>query len=350
MKTHYWKVSDQAGPAHPSIQAAAKLIQHGKVVAFPTETVYGLGADARNSAAVSQIFKAKGRPSDNPLIVHIANAQQLESLVQPLPPLAIRLIERFWPGPLTLVLPLRKDAVSELVSAGLSTLAVRMPAHPVALSLIEAANVPVAAPSANQSGRPSPTQASHVLNDLNGLIDGIIDGGNSTLGLESTVVSVLSNERVEILRPGGVSYEDLINALPNNEVLYADQNDGDRPRSPGMKYAHYAPRGELIIVQSNDPSQWRDWVKEQLQIAHAKGLRAGVLSFYQGCDKFAEADHVICLGGEPERAASRLYQALREFDHLNIDVIFSETCHPDGLGYAMMNRLHKAAAHQIVQI
>lgn len=350
--TRYWKVDSSITPDHPSIQEASQLIQTGEIVAFPTETVYGLGADARNEDAVRAIFKAKGRPSDNPLIVHIASLQQLNQLVQPLPEVAVTLIEHFWPGPLTIVLPMLEGAVPSVVSAGLSTLAVRMPAHPAALSLIEASDAPIAAPSANLSGRPSPTKASHVMEDLQGKISGIIDGGEANLGLESTVIMVQGNS-VEILRPGGVTLEQLVEVLPTNVQLLYEQKHVTKeqsPRSPGMKYTHYAPKGDLVIVEGNDLSKVQSWIQKQLIQGHKQEIKTGVLTFQSQTCCYEQADHVIDLGNDLRYAAARLYDALREFDALNIDFIYAETCQEKGIGYAVMNRLRKASGYCTVQL
>src|SRR5690606_22423426 len=241
MHTQYWELGKDRAADREMIKQAAALLRQGKVVAFPTETVYGLGADARSDEAVSRIFQAKGRPSDNPLIVHIAELSQLEELVESVPPEARLLMDRLWPGPLTLVLPAKEGAVSSKVTAGLSTVAVRMPDHPVALELIRASGCPLAAPSANRSGRPSPTTARHVMDDLQGLADGVLDGGATGVGLESTVVET-EERRMVVLRPGGISVEELRSFGVNVELDRALSVPTEAaPRSPGMKYTHYAP-------------------------------------------------------------------------------------------------------------
>lgn len=245
------------------LQAAAACLRQGKTVAFPTETVYGLGADARSTEAVDAVFAAKGRPSDNPLIVHIAHRDQLHELVTEVNETAEALMSAFWPGPLTLVLPVRPGAVSPRVTAGLDTVAVRMPDHPVALPLIAAAACPVAAPSANRSGRPSPTLAAHVREDLDGRIGGIVDGGPTGVGVESTVVQASDDGTVTILRPGGITAEQLFAVaarVATDPALLAEGSAGDStspaPRSPGMKYTHYAPAGRCAWWRGR-PQRWR---------------------------------------------------------------------------------------------
>lgn len=352
VETRYWKVDHEVTSDHPFIQEAAKLIQSGQLVAFPTETVYGLGADARNSEAVQAIYQAKGRPSDNPLIVHIANIDQLDGLIAALPQGARELMQQFWPGPLTLVLPLVEGAVSSIVSAGLSTLAVRMPDHPVALSLIEAAGVPIAAPSANLSGRPSPTRADHVLEDLEGKISGILDGGKANLGLESTVVRIYEDGRWEVLRPGGVSIEELDEIMPMAFSATIESQEAIKdstPRSPGMKYTHYAPKGDLIVVEGLRTNV-QHWIGVQLGQKKEKSEKTGVLAFDSPSSEYRKADHVIVLGSDLRIAAGRLYAALREFDELGIHMIYSEACEETGLGRALMNRLRKASGNRSIRV
>lgn len=335
------------------IGEAAETLRGGGLVAFPTETVYGLGADARISEAVAGIFKAKGRPSDNPLIVHIASVSQLEELLLPYPKLAAELMERFWPGPLTLVLPVRPHALSPLVTANLSTVGVRMPDHPAALELIERAGCPVAAPSANRSGRPSPTLASHVVEDLQGLIDGVIDGGATGVGLESTVIELADERTIRILRPGGVTEEALRDAFPNITVIGEQSHDeaAEHPRSPGMKYTHYAPKGELTVVQGASGERISSYVNEQANNARLSGKQTGVLAFSERIGEY-NADLVLNLGSEKnlEEAAHRLYALLRKFDEAGIDRIWSEACPPEGLGGALMNRILKAAGGRVIRL
>ncbi|MBB3110593.1 L-threonylcarbamoyladenylate synthase [Paenibacillus phyllosphaerae] len=386
LTTYQWRV-DASSPRASEIAEAAKLLQQGETVAFPTETVYGLGADARSDEAVARIFEAKGRPSDNPLIVHIADTAQLASLAAPYDGLTARLMERFWPGPLTIVLPVLPGAVSPRVTAGLDTVAVRMPAHPVALALIAAAGCPVAAPSANRSGRPSPTLAAHVADDLAGRIAGIVDGGAAGVGLESTVVEV-EGDTVRILRPGGITAEELLTvaerveyddvAAPGASSAAAVQatiapmetrTSNERkdklhvqarslvdpavsaaPRSPGMKYTHYAPQGTMELVQGELPKVVA-YVQAQGSAAGARGERTGVLAFAEHADKYA-ADDVIVMGSLADlaTAAQGLYAALRSFDERGTQRIWAESCPESGIGHALMNRLVKAAGHRIVRV
>ncbi|WP_018750042.1 L-threonylcarbamoyladenylate synthase [Paenibacillus sanguinis] len=340
-----------------TLAEAAGVLASGGTLAFPTETVYGLGADARNTAAVEAIFAAKGRPSDNPLIVHIADIGQLEGLVTEVNETARRLMEAFWPGPLTLVLPVAPGAVSPLVTAGLPTVAVRMPDHVVALRLIAAAGCPVAAPSANRSGRPSPTLASHVGEDLSGRIDGIVDGGPTGVGLESTVVDAGADGIVTVLRPGGITLEQLARATGADVRLDAalhpsadagSGKDSPAPRSPGMKYTHYAPRGELRLVRGS-ADRMADRIQAELAAAAGRGEKTGILAFDERLP-FYRADCALSLGRESEleTAAHRLYAALRRFDECGVTYILAESCLEDGLGSAVMNRLMKAAGHRVI--
>ncbi len=356
MPTKYWKVDASAGAGHPFIQEAGRMLKDGKTVAFPTETVYGLGADARSTSAVNHIFSAKGRPSDNPLIVHIAGTDQLGELVDDPGETALRLIEHFWPGPLTLVLPAKAGAVSPRVTAGLSTVAVRMPAHPVAQAIIAAAGCPVAAPSANRSGRPSPTLAAHVLDDLDGRIDGIVDGGPAGVGVESTVVEV-AGSRAHILRPGGVTLAELRQVVSDVTVdetlLYAAADDSRiaAPRSPGMKYQHYAPQGAMTVVAGHSARRVIDWIQARLDEAKGRGEKTGVLTYEEHAHSY-RADLVVPCGSvsDPASTARKLYGALRAFDHANITFIMAESCSEEGIGAAVMNRLLKAAGNRIVRI
>lgn len=352
MNTKLWTVEPStSSAADSSIQEAAGYIRSGKLVAFPTETVYGLGADAQSTEAVERIFLAKGRPSDNPLIVHIANQAQLEGIVDTSNPLVQLLMKHFWPGPLTLVLPVIAGTVSPTVTAGLDTLAIRMPDHPVALSLIHAANCLIAAPSSNRSGRPSPTRAEHVLEDLNGLIDGLIDGGPTGVGLESTVVEVI-DDQVRILRPGGITLLQLREVAP--VVVYnagiQDANE-ETPRSPGMKYVHYAPQGHMTVVKGGSFEKVSLWIQKQIDSASQRGERTGILTYDEHASVY-RADVVISCGRahHPEETAHELYHALRTFDQQNISFILAEACEEEGLGLAVMNRLIKAAGHRVMQI
>jgi L-threonylcarbamoyladenylate synthase len=354
--TEYWEVALTDPLEHPWIQAAGKLIREGKRVAFPTETVYGLGADARNTAAIEGIYTAKGRPADNPLIVHISHVTQLNELVMDVDAVSQALINAFWPGPLTLVLPVRPGAVSPRVTAGLATVAVRMPAHPIALHVITAAGCPVAAPSANRSGRPSPTRADHVRDDLEGRIEAILDAGPTGVGVESTVVEVVDG-CIHLLRPGGVTLEQLQpyakdglvkQAVPGNETTEASLAV---PKSPGMKYAHYAPRGILTLVMGADEDEVQEQIQQMIDAAKEKGETTGILTCREHIHHF-RADLVVPCGSlaQPETIAHELFAALRSFDNASITYIAAEAFAEAGIGSAVMNRLMKAAGQRIVRI
>ncbi|MGF9643021.1 L-threonylcarbamoyladenylate synthase [Paenibacillus sp. FSL L8-0502] len=343
--------------AEKGIREAAVLLQAGETVAFPTETVYGLGADARSTKAVEAVFAAKGRPSDNPLIVHISDADQLEGMVAKINDTARTLMNMFWPGPLTLVLPVVPQALSSRVTAGLDTVGVRMPDHPIALRLIAEAGCPLAAPSANRSGRPSPTLAQHVREDLEGRIGGILDGGPTGVGLESTVVQAGDDGTVTILRPGGVTAEQLAavaRAVVLDPALAAtpgEDADSPAPRSPGMKYTHYAPRGRLSVVQGPSSVEVTGWIRAALAEASARGERTAVLAFDEHTAGYA-GERVYTLGklDALHEAAQRLYGVLRRCDEDGVTYILAESCPPKGLGDAVMNRLLKAAGHRIVRL
>ncbi|WNS42616.1 L-threonylcarbamoyladenylate synthase [Paenibacillus sp. MMS20-IR301] len=361
-----------SGSDREAIAEAAALLQSGSTVAFPTETVYGLGADARNTSAVEAVFAAKGRPSDNPLIVHIARRSDLELLATEVHPVAALLIDAFWPGPLTLVLPVRPGVLSPLVTAGLDTVGVRMPDHPVALALLRAAGCPVAAPSANRSGRPSPTLAAHVMEDLAGYIGGVLDGGASGVGLESTVVQVQPDGTVAVLRPGGITAEQLAavtgtaaaGAEPESpadtaaglsggaSVPAAGGDSSPAPRAPGMKYTHYAPRGALSVVRGSSPQRVADTAADLLQAAQQAGGITGLLLFeeHRALYPASPAACVVTLGplSSPEESARSLYAALRRFDEAGATYILAEACPVTGLGAAIMNRLMKAAGEAVI--
>jgi len=338
VKTKIWPVDKHVNKLCESeaVEEAARLLKQNEVVAFPTETVYGLGANACSDEAIEKIFHAKGRPSDNPLIVHIYSKKQLHDIVQHVPKLAEKLIDAFWPGPLTIIFP-KTEAISEKATAGLSTVAVRMPNHPVALALLEKADVPVAAPSANRSGKPSPTSAEHVLEDLRDEIAGVLDGGTTDVGVESTVIDV-TGTHVEILRPGGITREQ-IEAVVGKENVRQPTSVTGKVKSPGMKYTHYSPNAPLYLVLSPERMQ------ELIEAEKAEGKRVGVLTTEENADNY-EADYVHACGkrADLKTVAGQLYESLRQFDAKNVDVIISEAFPKEGIGAAIMNRLEKAAA------
>lgn len=341
---------DAARPEAEAMGRAADLIRQGKVVAFPTETVYGLGASALDSDAVAQIFQAKGRPSDNPLIVHVADRETLSQVVSALPPHAERLMERFWPGPLTLVMP-RLEAIPDVVTGGLETVGVRMPNHPVALELIRRAGVPIAAPSANRSGRPSPTAAEHVLEDLAGAIPMVVDGGETGVGLESTVLDLTCDPPM-LLRPGGVTLEQLQALIGPVEVAGAvnGAEPGQAPRSPGMKYRHYAPRATMLLVDG-PMIAIQEKIRDLTLEYEEEGKRVGIMCSAESRGVY-QASVVLEYGSRanPATIASDLFSTLRAFDRHGVDVILAEAVPVQGIGLAIMNRLRRAAAGRVVSL
>lgn len=321
-----------------SIRRAAALLRAGELVAFPTETVYGLGADALNGEAAARIFAAKGRPADNPLIAHIAGESGLAGLIAGEPcACARKLMRAFWPGPMTLIFP-KSPRVPREVTAGLDTVAVRMPSHPVARALIRAAQTPIAAPSANRSGRPSPTTAAHVLEDMEGRIPLILDGGPCEVGLESTVVDV-TGARPRILRPGGVTLEMLegvVGDVDVDEGVLHQLQAGSQARSPGMKYKHYAPKGEVTIVTGPRAAQ------EIARLYDAADGRAAILAFSQ-------ADYGARRVYRLKNAPGELFAALRQLDEDGMETIYAEDVPTTGVGLAVMNRLMRAAAFRVLE-
>ena len=332
-----------------SLERAGALIRAGELVAFPTETVYGLGANALDADAVRRIFEAKGRPGDNPLIVHISSLAQLPALIAGAPsPAARALMDAYWPGPMTLIFP-KSDAVPEAVTAGLNTVAVRFPAHPAARALIDAAGVPIAAPSANRSGRPSPTSARHVLEDMDGRIPLILDGGDCEVGLESTVID-LSGETPRVLRPGGVTPEMIADACGSAGVdpaVMRPLGENEVARSPGMKYRHYAPTGALTVVRGEDAAVVRT-IRRLYDEALAAGQRPLILALEGHLPDYGERQK-LSLGPDAAGMAHALFAQLREADRLGADALFSEAVEADGVGLAVMNRLGRAAAFHIVE-
>lgn len=329
------------------LKEAAEIIKRSGIVAFPTETVYGLGANGLNEEAVKKIYKAKGRPSDNPLILHIGEVEQLESLVKELPETALKCIQAFWPGPLTIILR-RKTIVPDIITAGLTTVAVRMPENPIARALINLAKVPIAAPSANLSGRPSPTSGKHVMEDMLGKIEMIIDGGETGIGLESTVLD-LSEELPIILRPGGITYEDLKKVLPDVIEDKANLEKDLLPKSPGQKYRHYAPKAEMILF-TGDLENIISNIKKHTDKSNIEYKKVGIMATDETKDNYSNAI-VKSLGTRKDKKtiANSLFNILREFDNLDVDIIFAEGVDLDHIGLAIMNRMMKASGGKIIK-
>ncbi len=337
-------------PCESTYKDASEILKNGGLVAFPTETVYGLGANALDRQAVLSIFAAKGRPADNPLIVHIHDRNQLDPLCD-VPERAFPLMEAFWPGPLT-ILCVRKPAVPAEVTAGLPTVAIRMPSHPVARAMLQACNLPVAAPSANSSGRPSPTTAAHVLEDMDGKIPLIIDGGMCDVGLESTVLDLCHGEPV-ILRPGGITRE-MISSVLKCDVAVAGSvlrplREDETALSPGMRYRHYAPKAVVTLVSGKEDRvvpMMRKLCLEQ----EALGKKSCVLCFSEHVTSLSDCrPHDIGSVTAPSETAHRLFDILRSLDDEGFEMVFSEVIPPEGIGLAVMNRLGRAASFRCVQ-
>lgn len=355
MHTVLWRI-DADNIENSIIKKAACLLKEGGLVAFPTETVYGLGANGLDPSALRKIFEAKGRPQDNPLILHVAELKDAFHLAEKVPSKARILMEEFWPGPLTLVLPKSRFVPPE-VTAGLDTVAIRMPAHPLALALIREAGLPIAAPSANRSGYPSPTTASHVLDDLEGRIDAVLDGGPTGIGLESTVLDV-SGERPVILRPGGVTEEDLRRVIGEVELDRGITDSGIAPKSPGMKYTHYSPRAEVILLYGETPRVIAERVIMWMEKFASEHKMAGLLlteetwnclGASQDYLRAKNAVYVKNIGSRQnlEGIARLLYDELRRCDKAGADVILTETYQEEGIGRALMNRLRKSSGYRI---
>lgn len=338
-------------PDPQSITLAADLFKNGQLVGFPTETVYGLGANAFNSDAVRSIFAAKGRPADNPLIVHIWNRSQLGDLCE-IPPLNVKLMDAFWPGPLTLLFP-RKQTVPDVVTAGLSTVAIRMPSHPVAYEMLKACNLPIAAPSANLSGKPSPTRASHVFKDMNGIIPLILDGGNCDVGLESTVVDVCHGQPT-ILRPGGVTQE-MLESVLGCQVAIAKSTleplaEGEKPLSPGMAYKHYAPTGSIVLITGEEQNVLSE-MRRLVQADTEYGFKSCVMCFTEHVEALRDCHpHDFGSCHSDKEVAKRLFDILRQLDDEAMERIYSEVVFPEGMGLAVMNRLGRAAAFRTIKV
>lgn len=333
-----------------AMEKAGQILKKGGLVAFPTETVYGLGANALDAKASAKIYAAKGRPSDNPLIVHIAEKEALYAIAKNVSEKAERLAEKFWPGPLTMIF-LKKDIVPMGTTGGLDSVAVRMPKNAIALALIEAGGGYVAAPSANTSGRPSPTEAMHVQEDMDGKIDMIIDGGSVGIGVESTIVD-MSGEVPVILRPGYINQEMLEEVIGKVEVdptlLRTDCKE--RPKAPGMRYKHYAPKADMVIVEGKE-NDVVSYINERVRKELLEGRRPGVIASDESKDRYVGGVIRSMGSREDEISISRhLYGVLREFDEENVSCIFSEAFETPRLGQAIMNRLIKAAGHQIINV
>ena len=385
MDTKRIVIKNRENPADEELFEAARILKEGGLVAFPTETVYGLGGNALDGDAARRIYEAKGRPSDNPLIAHISSMEELAPLVSRIPEAGQILAEKFWPGPLTMIFP-KSDQVPLSTTGGLDTVAVRMPDDPVAQKLIRLAGVPVAAPSANTSGRPSPTTADHVWQDLNGKIEMIVDGGPVGIGVESTIVDVTGPVPV-ILRPGFITQEmldELFGHVEMDPAITGPMKEGIHPKAPGMKYRHYAPKGQLTLVELTEETvkalytpgsslysqvsrimadRGRSWgldpesfymawqVNRLAEEKEKEGCRVGVICTEETRDVYTAAvKRSIGRRSSADSVAHNLYAVLREFDDLGVDYIFSESFARDHLGQAIMNRLSKAAVYQICRV
>lgn len=332
------------------IETAGKILRNGGLVAFPTETVYGLGADALNEKAAEKIYAAKGRPSDNPLIIHITNMQDLEKIAEIIPEVAVKVAEKYWPGPLTMIFE-KSDAVPYGTTGGLETVAVRMPDHEVARAVIDAGGGFIAAPSANTSGRPSPTKAQHVEEDLSGKIDMIVDGGDVEIGVESTILDMTVTPPM-ILRPGAITKEmltDLIGEVTVDKALIS-ANSEEAPKAPGMKYRHYAPKADLSVVEG-PMALVIPAINQMASQRVSQGYKVGIIGTEETLDKY-QYGIVKSIGTREDEStiANNLYAILREFDSEEVDYIYSESFATGGIGSAIMNRLLKAAGHSVIHV
>ena len=332
------------------IEEAGKVIRNGGTVAFPTETVYGLGANALDDEAVRKIFIAKGRPQDNPLIIHVST-KEISELVKDVPEVAQKIIDKFWPGPLTVILE-KKDIIPNVTSANLNTIGIRMPNSEIALKLIELAERPIAAPSANISGRPSPTEVERCVEDLNGRVDYIIGGESSDIGVESTIVDCTVNPPL-VLRPGGITLEMLKEINPEIELdkaLKSKPNDDFKPKAPGMKYKHYAPNADLKIIKGKN-EKTIEIINEIVENYIEKGNDVAILTTNENLNKFNNGK-VISLGSENDlkEIAKNLFEALRKCDDLRVQYILCQGFEENGVGLAIMNRLNKAAGYDILEV
>lgn len=333
------------------LSEAARILQNGGLVAFPTETVYGLGAVCTDDDAMRRVFAVKGRPGDNPLILHIWRVEQLSELVTDICPKALRLIEAFWPGPLTIIFP-KRPTVSAVASAGLDTVGVRMPSHPVTHELLRLTDIPVAAPSANLSGKPSPTKGAHVVDDLAGKIEMIVDAGPCNAGIESTVLT-LATKHPLILRPGSVTREMLQEVLSETVEVSDPAVPSDRPQAPGMKYRHYAPLAPAFLIEGIDNLKVVARINQLLTAEKKKkpGLRPVVLGTTDNLKAY-DTELVLDLGSrhDPTMVAARIYDLLRFCDQLAADIIYIEGISTEGVGLAVANRLYKAAGGNVIRV
>ena len=350
MKTVISRV-DANNPNRKDMEMAGQFIASGELVAFPTETVYGLGGDALDSEASKKIYAAKGRPSDNPLIVHIADFSGMEILAESVPEAARKLADAFWPGPLTMIV--RKSAkVPYETTGGMDTVAIRMPNHPVALDLIRTSGCFIAAPSANTSGRPSPTQASHVEEDLSGKIAMILDGGPVGIGIESTIID-LTEDKPMVLRPGYITPEMLSEVLGEEVVIdpgIIAADDTRKPKAPGMKYKHYAPKADMVIVDGAQDAVVAK-INELTAARQAEGKKVAIIATEETKEQY-DADVILCIGkrADEDAIAQHLYKILRDCDELNVGEIYSECFQTPRIGQAIMNRLLKAAGHTVIHV
>jgi L-threonylcarbamoyladenylate synthase len=349
MDTVFHKISSLT-PDPLVIAEAGTVLKRGGLVAFPTETVYGLGASAYQEEALRNIYQAKGRPSDNPLILHIAELDMLYDLAETLPESAKIITKAFWPGPLTVIVP-RSKRVLDVVTGGLDTVAVRFPSSLIAQQVIRAAQVPIAAPSANRSGRPSPTSAAAVKEDLDGKIDMIIDGGDCSVGVESTIVDC-TTEVPTILRPGGITYEMLVAVLGRVDIDQGLSSDPHAiPKAPGMKYRHYAPAAPVLLFEG-DVDKQHQAIEEQALVYLAQGKKVGLLVCDEWQDSFSPVAVLTTFGSvtRPKEIASRIFGMLRSFDHKAVDIILAQGIDEEGIGRAVMNRLRKAAGQKVIKV
>lgn len=348
MNTQIIKIENvQLGIRH--IEAAAKILSQGGLVAFPTETVYGIGANALNKEAVLKIYEAKGRPSDNPLIVHIAEQKDVFLYAKAVSSLAQLLMDTFWPGPLTLIFH-KTELISSFITGGLNTVAIRLPANDIARTIIQKSGCPIAAPSANRSGKPSPTRAKHVIEDLDGRVDMIVDGGKAQIGLESTVLDVSGDVPI-ILRPGSITKEMLekvVGKVLLDEAL-TKVDEKTVPRAPGMKYKHYAPKGQLTVVEGDDRA--RVWINQQVIEKESMGHRVAVIATTEDAASY-HCQNIMTIGSQnnQEEIASNLFKLLRRMDEEKIDFIYSRAFSRKDIGMATMNRLMKAAGNQLISL